>query len=116
MRRAQVTPYLLVLPALLTLLLLFVYPILWNGYLSVYDVQFTTYNQEWPFAGFDNYRALLTDVIFPRNFYKSLGVTLQFVGGSIVGQFVLDLALIREQRLQEPVFRGFRPSLYRFSR
>ncbi|HEX6384400.1 MAG TPA: carbon-nitrogen hydrolase family protein [Anaerolineae bacterium] len=27
----------------------------------------------------------------------------------------LDLALIREQRLQEPVFRGFRPSLYRFS-
>jgi hypothetical protein len=59
---------------------------------------------------------LLTDVIFPRNFYKSLGVTLQFVGGSIVGQFVLDLALIREQRLQEPVFRGFRPSLYLFSR
>jgi len=28
----------------------------------------------------------------------------------------VDLALIREQRLQEPVFRGFRPSLYRFSR
>lgn len=93
MRRTQITPYLLVLPALLTLLLLFVYPILWNGYLSVYDVQFTTYNQEWPFAGFDNYRTLLTDAIFPRNFYKSLGVTLQFVGGSIVGQFVLGLAL-----------------------
>jgi len=28
----------------------------------------------------------------------------------------VDLALIREQRLQEPVFRGFRPSLYQFSR
>ena len=27
----------------------------------------------------------------------------------------VDLALIREQRLQEPVFRGFRPSLYVFS-
>ena len=93
MRRTQVTPYLLILPALLTLLLLFVYPILWNGYLSVYDVQFTTYNQEWPFAGFDNYEVLLTDAIFPRNFYKSLGVTFQFVGGSIVGQFVLGLAL-----------------------
>lgn len=93
MRRAQVTPYLLILPALLTLLLLFVYPILWNGYLSIHDVQFTTFNREWPFVGFDNYRALLEDVIFPRNFYKSLIVTLQFVGGSIVGQFVLGLAL-----------------------
>ena len=27
----------------------------------------------------------------------------------------LDLSLIRDQRLQEPVFRGFRPGLYRFS-
>lgn len=27
----------------------------------------------------------------------------------------LDLALIRDQRLQEPVLRGFRPALYRFS-
>jgi predicted amidohydrolase len=28
----------------------------------------------------------------------------------------LDLALIRDQRLQEPVLRGFRPALYQFSR
>lgn len=28
----------------------------------------------------------------------------------------LDLTLIREQRLQEPIFRGFRPGLYQFSR
>ncbi len=27
----------------------------------------------------------------------------------------LDLSLIRDQRLQEPVFRGFRPGLYQFS-
>lgn len=33
---------------------------------------------------------------------------------SIVAE--LDLALIREQRLQEPIFRGFRPDLYQFSR
>jgi predicted amidohydrolase len=32
---------------------------------------------------------------------------------SIVAE--LDLALIRDQRLQEPIFRGFRPGLYRFS-
>ena len=28
----------------------------------------------------------------------------------------LDFALIRDQRLQEPVFRGYRPDLYQFSR
>lgn len=33
--------------------------------------------------------------------------------GCVLAQ--LDLALIRDQRLQEPVFRGFRPSLYQFS-
>lgn len=34
--------------------------------------------------------------------------------GAVVA--TLDLALIRDQRLQEPVLRGFRPALYRFSR
>lgn len=91
--KASIAPYLLILPALLTLLLLFVYPILWNGYISIHDVKFTTFNQAWPFAGVDNYRALLTDSIFPRKFYKSLQVSLQFVGGSVLGQFGLGLAL-----------------------
>lgn len=91
--KATIAPYLLILPALATLLLLFVYPILWNGYISVHDVTFTTFNQEWPFAGLGNYRTLLKDSIFPFKFYKSLVVSLQFVGGSILGQFLLGLAL-----------------------
>lgn len=91
--KASVTPYLLVLPALLTLLLLFVYPILWNGYISVHDVKFTTFNQEWSFVGLENYQALLKDSLFPRKFYKSLEVSVQFVGGSILGQFGLGLLL-----------------------
>lgn len=94
MRRSfSVTPYLLILPALLTLLFLFVYPILWNGYISVHDVQFTTFNREWPFAAFENYQTILQDGIFPFKFYKSLLVSLQFVGGSIIGQFGFGLAL-----------------------
>lgn len=91
--KATVTPYLLILPALLTLLLLFVYPILWNGYISIHDVKFTTFNQAWPLAGLANYRTLLKDGIFPFKFYKSLVVSLQFVAGSILGQFVLGLGL-----------------------
>jgi multiple sugar transport system permease protein len=88
-----VTPYLLILPALLTLLFLFIYPIVWNGYLSVHDVNFGNFNQEWDFIDLDNYRVILEDAIFPRKFNQSLVVSLQFVGGSIVGQFVLGLGL-----------------------
>lgn len=93
MRIKTVTPYLLILPALATLLLLFVYPILWNGYLSVHDVKFATFNREWRLVGLGNYQALLEDSVFPSRFYKSLWVSLQFVGGSVLGQFVLGLAL-----------------------
>ena len=92
-RQFEIAPYLLVLPALLTLLLLFVYPILWNGWLSIHNVTFGTFNQEWSFAGAENYLALLRDTIFPRRFIDSLGVTAKFVGGSIAGQFLLGLGL-----------------------
>lgn len=91
--RVSAAPYLLILPALLTLLFLFVYPIFWNGYLSIHDVKFTTFNQEWPSVGLHNYRQILEDNIFPRKFYTSLAVSLKFVGGSIVGQFLIGLAL-----------------------
>ncbi len=91
--KTTIAPYLLILPALLTLFLLFIYPILWNGYLSVHDVNFANFSQEWEFAGFENYRLILEDTIFPRQFYKSLIVSAQFVGGSIIGQFVLGLGL-----------------------
>jgi multiple sugar transport system permease protein len=91
--KTALTPYLLILPALATLLLLFVYPIVWNGYLSVHDVEFKTFNREWPFVGLENYRVIFEDSLFPFKFYKSLVVSLQFVGGSVVGQFVLGLIL-----------------------
>ncbi len=91
--KIALTPYLLILPAVATLLFLFVYPILWNGYISVHGVEFKTFNREWPLVGVENYRALFEDSIFPFKFYKSLGVSVQFVGGSILGQFTLGLAL-----------------------
>jgi multiple sugar transport system permease protein len=84
---------LLILPAVVTLLLLFLYPIAWNVYISVHDVKFTTFNKEWPFVELDNYKALINDDIFPSRFYQSLEVSLRFVGGSVVGQFVLGLGL-----------------------
>lgn len=93
LRSLNVVPYLLILPALIVLLFLFIYPILWNGWLSVHDVQFTTFNREWPFVGLENYAVLLRDAIFPFRFYDSLLVSLKFVGGSVLGQFGLGLVL-----------------------
>ncbi|MGH2538413.1 MAG: carbohydrate ABC transporter permease [Candidatus Promineifilaceae bacterium] len=92
-RRLPLAPYLLVLPALVTLALLFIYPILWNGYLSLHDVTFTTFNREWPFASLDNYRQLIEDTVFPEQFHESLLVSLKFVAGSVAGQFLLGLGL-----------------------
>ena len=91
--RFEWTPYLLVLPALLTLLLLFVYPIFWNGWLSLHNVTFGNFSQAWEYVGLENYLAVIRDTIFPRKFVDSLWVSVKFVGGSIVGQFVLGLGL-----------------------
>jgi multiple sugar transport system permease protein len=90
---AGLWPYLLVLPSLITLLFLFLYPIFWNGYISLHEVDFQTYNRDWPWAGLENYWLLLQDEISPNKFYQSLWVSLQFVGGSVLGQFVLGLGL-----------------------
>lgn len=90
---ARLFPYLLILPALATLLFLFVYPVLWNGFLSLHAVDFQTFHREWPFLGLDNYWRLLSERIFPFKFYKTLLVSLEFVGGSVLGQFLLGLAL-----------------------
>lgn len=92
-RRIGPVPYLLILPALLALLALFVYPIAWNVFISLHRVEFTTFAREWPFAGLTNYLELMTDSIFPFRFYRSLWVSLIFVGASVVGQFTLGLGL-----------------------
>lgn len=93
MRLRKLTPYLLVLPALATLFFLFLYPILWNVYLSLHDVRFTTFFREWDYVGLRNYLEVLRDEVFPRRFHDSLVVSLFFVGGSVIGQFLLGLGL-----------------------
>jgi multiple sugar transport system permease protein len=93
MKKIVLTPYLLILPAVTTLFLLFLYPIAWNAYISVHDVQFTTFNKEWVYVKLENYQALIDDSIFPSRFHQSLTVSLQFVVGSVLGQFILGLGL-----------------------
>lgn len=88
-RVRNLIPYLLILPALLVLFFLFIYPIIWNVYLSLHDVTIATILREWNFVGFKNYIKLFSQPYF----IKSLVVSLYFVVGSILGQFLIGFGL-----------------------
>ncbi|MEA3356724.1 MAG: sugar ABC transporter permease [Candidatus Bipolaricaulota bacterium] len=88
-KQGKLIPYLLLLPALLILLFLFIYPIFWNIYLSLHNVSLVTILKEWSFTGLANYVRLFKDPYF----IKSLLISLYFVVGSSIGQFGLGLGL-----------------------
>lgn len=82
-------PYLLIAPAFLVLLLLMVYPIIWNIYISLHDVTLIKLNRAWEPVGLRNYLKIINDPYF----WESMGVTAKFVIGSVVGQLVVGLIL-----------------------
>lgn len=89
-RRTQgLQPYLLLAPSLLILTVFLLFPLIWNLYLSIHDVTFSTILKNWKFVGLMNYVDLLSD----PDFYSSLKVSLIFVGGSVALQFFLGLVL-----------------------
>jgi multiple sugar transport system permease protein len=89
-RRTQgLQPYLLLAPSLLILTVFLLFPLIWNVYLSIHDVTFSTILKNWKFVGLMNYVDLLSD----PDFYSSLKVSLIFVGGSVALQFFLGLVL-----------------------
>jgi multiple sugar transport system permease protein len=89
-RRTQgVQPYLLLAPSLLILTVFLLFPLIWNVYLSMHDVSFSTILKNWRFVGLMNFSDLLSD----PDFYSSLVVSIMFVGGSVALQFFLGLVL-----------------------
>ncbi|ACL71044.1 binding-protein-dependent transport systems inner membrane component [Halothermothrix orenii H 168] len=82
-------PYFLIAPAFLVLLLLMVYPIIWNIYLSFHDVTLIKLNRAWEPVALRNYFNVITDMYF----WESMWVTGKFVVGSVVGQLVFGLIL-----------------------
>ena len=80
MRRLP-TGLLFALPALVVLLLLIAYPVVYTGVLSVTD-------QAGAFTGAENFREVLASRLTPRAFWN----TLWWVGGSIVFQVILGTA------------------------
>jgi multiple sugar transport system permease protein len=97
-RENPLIPYVLLAPASIILFVLLVFPILWNVYVAMHDVSFTTILKDWEFVGFKNYLNLFQDDYF----YQSLKVSAIFVGGCVLFQWLIGLLLAQllSQRLR----------------
>ena len=92
------TRWIFVLPAMIVVSALFVYP-----FLSSIFYSFTNKNLVMPnysFVGFDNYRAVLIDPNFWWAFLNSLKWTVLSLVGQVLMGFALAMALHRIQHLQ----------------
>jgi multiple sugar transport system permease protein len=89
-RRRAAAPYLYIAPALLFIVALLLYPILYNLRNSVIDLNIATFlGGNAKFVGLDNYTKLISDDAFMH----SVGVSLVFTVACIILQFSLGLAL-----------------------
>jgi multiple sugar transport system permease protein len=89
--RRQRTGYLLSLPGIAFLALLIVYPLLYNVWTSVHDVNLSGLigNAPTPFNGLANYRAVVSDPAF----WHAVRVSAAFTAGSLLFQFTIGFAL-----------------------
>ena len=98
MNKKNYTRWLFVLPAIIIVLALFVYPIISSFYFS-----FTNKNLIRPtydFVGLDNYIAVLKDKGFWNAFLNSLKWTIFSLGGQLLVGFTVALALNKVKHLK----------------
>ncbi|WP_077407038.1 extracellular solute-binding protein [Microbulbifer agarilyticus] len=113
--RANRTAYLYILPAMLGMLVLVFFPLLYGLILSFTDT--TVFNEHTPlwsrFVGLDNYSAILGDFDLWRgqggersldfdNFYWTLFITILWTASNVI--LAVGLALIMALALDKPIF------------
>ncbi len=98
-RRTEWLPYWLVVPSLLLILMINLYPFA-TGFM--YSLRDGTMLKEGDFVGLANYAALITD----SNFHHSLLFSVLFSLGAVFGSYVIGLALALLLNKDIP-FRGF---------
>lgn len=101
--KRQLTPYLLIAPAVILTLLVVGYPIIYNIYISFFSWKLSSPVHE--FIALDNYRWL-----FDHNFWKILWNTIIWTVGCVAFAFLIGLALacyVDEKKKTEGIYRGF---------
>ena len=98
-RDRNLTRWIFVLPAVIIVGLLFVYP-----FFSSIFYSFTNKNLIMPnyrFVGLDNYKAVLSDPNFFSAFFNSIKWTVLSLAGQVIIGFILALALHRVRRFKK---------------
>lgn len=88
-RSKNMTGYFFILPALLFLIAVIIFPMIYNLMISFQQVDIYTLSKEKPFIGLKNYK----DVFLMPVFYKALGHTLYFTVLCVAFQFIIGFAL-----------------------
>jgi multiple sugar transport system permease protein len=93
--RNEYLEYWFALPAILSLLLLVIIPLLWSLYASFTNLDLTIPNQTVRIVGFENYIQILGDSRFWNSientaYYVGVGVTVQFLIGFAVALFMAN--------------------------
>jgi multiple sugar transport system permease protein len=104
-RARNIWPLLLLLPAVIAILAVLVYPIVYGFYLSFFNFQMTL-SPEQTFVWFANYRKLFTN----PDFLNSMRVTAQFTLMTVAAELVIGLGLALLLMLEFPyrtIFRAF---------
>lgn len=98
-KERNLTRWIFVLPAMIIVGLLFVYP-----FFSSIFYSFTNKNLIMPnyrFVGLDNYKAVLSDPNFFSAFFNSIKWTVLSLAGQVIIGFILALALHRVRRFKK---------------
>jgi multiple sugar transport system permease protein len=103
-RQEQLNGYWFILPAILTLVTLVVYPLLYGGYISLFQ---TNLINRWNFVGLENYLQLFTRADFGISIWR----TFQFTLGTVAGHLVIGLALALLLNVDIPYRAAFRAIL-----
>ncbi|MHB8063448.1 MAG: carbohydrate ABC transporter permease [Ruminiclostridium sp.] len=100
--QSKYTKYLFIAPALITVLVLIIYPIIYGAALSLFNTNLTT---RWDFTGPKNYKYIFENV----DFIKSLLVTFKFTVIVVLGHFIFGtwFAVLLNKKLRfRAVFRS----------
>ncbi|WP_421723873.1 carbohydrate ABC transporter permease [Bauldia sp.] len=83
----RATKLLFLVPAVVYLLLLSVFPFIYSVYLSLYDAKLTRMDRKW-FIGLENYQNLLTDSLFLKAIQNTAVLTVSSIALEIVFGFL----------------------------